>query len=125
MLVDTDVIIWFLRGHAKAARVLEDLNNPVISVITYIELVQGMRNKAELRAFRATLRGWNIPIAPVNEDVCSRAVYYMEEYFLSGGLRLADALIAATAATMVLPLLTGNVKHYKAIKDLELKRFKP
>ncbi len=49
----------------------------------------------------------------------------MAEYFLGAGLRLADVLIAATAVTLALPLLTGNTRHYKAIKDLELKRYKP
>lgn len=125
MLVDTDVMIWFLRGDPKAAHALETVDQPVLSVVTHIELVQGMRNKAELRAFRTTLREWNIPIAPIDEAISSRAVYYIEEYFLSAGLRLAGALIAATAVTMALPLFTANIKHYKAIKDLELKRFKP
>ena len=40
-------------------------------------------------------------------------------------LSMADALIAATAIEANAPLLTGNDKHYKAIKDLDLKRFRP
>jgi predicted nucleic acid-binding protein len=38
---------------------------------------------------------------------------------------LADALIAATAVSSGLKLLTGNVKHYRVIKDIEIEGFKP
>jgi len=48
-----------------------------------------------------------------------------EKHFLSHSLRLADALIAATAITCGLPLLTGNDKHYRIIKELTVKLFRP
>jgi predicted nucleic acid-binding protein len=46
MLVDTDVLVWYMRGNEKAKRVIKNLNSFSISVVTYIELVQGLRNKA-------------------------------------------------------------------------------
>ena len=49
----------------------------------------------------------------------------MEEYALSASLGMADALIAATVIEANERLLTGNDRHYKAIKDLSLKRFRP
>jgi len=48
MLIDTDVLIWYLRGNQKAYKLIENLNGFYISVVSYIELVQGMRNKQEL-----------------------------------------------------------------------------
>ena len=36
-----------------------------------------------------------------------------------------NALIAATAVENAIPLMTANVKHFRAIRDLELVAFKP
>jgi len=45
MLIDTDVLIWYLKGNENAYQVIENSSNFFISVMTYMELVQGMRNK--------------------------------------------------------------------------------
>lgn len=52
MIVDTDVLIWYLKGNENALEAIEELNKFSISVVTYIELVQGMRNKKELNSDR-------------------------------------------------------------------------
>jgi len=124
MLVDTDVIIWHMRGSEKARRVL-DQGDFSISVITYMELVQGMRNKQELQSLRRALRGWQTKVLYLSEEISGKALIYVEKHFLSHSLRLADALIAATAITCDLPLLTGNDKHYRVIKELTVKVFRP
>jgi predicted nucleic acid-binding protein len=54
-----------------------------------------------------------------------RAVVYMEGYSLSSGLRVADALIAATAAENSLTLCSGDRSRYRAISGLVLKSFRP
>jgi len=53
-----------------------------------------------------------------------RAVFYMEQHFLGSNLRMADALIAATAWILGEPLLTGNVKHYRVLKDIRLEKLR-
>jgi hypothetical protein len=45
MLVDSDVLIWYLRGHEGAARFLDDPPELALSAVTYMELVQGCRNR--------------------------------------------------------------------------------
>jgi hypothetical protein len=37
MLIDTDVFIWYMRGNPRAARILEHLPDPAISVVAYID----------------------------------------------------------------------------------------
>lgn len=125
MLVDTDVLIWNFRGHERAARRLDDAGGFYISAVTYMELVQGMRNNAELNAFRQSIRHWKAAVLPVEPQASARAIFLMGSYALSHGLRVADALIAASAMTLGLPLLTANAKHYRMIEGLTLSIFKP
>ena len=124
MIIETDVLIWYMRGNKKAFDLIENLNSFQISVITYMELVQGMRNKNELNELRKALRIWNTKIIYINEDISSKAMFYVEKYSLSHSVEISDALIAATAVSDALPLLTGNDKHYKVISDLEIKIFR-
>jgi predicted nucleic acid-binding protein len=49
----------------------------------------------------------------------------LPQHHFGHSLGLADALIAATAVTNGLPLLTANTKHYRLIKNLILRRFLP
>ena len=125
MIIDTDVLIWYMRGNEKAYEIIEDTNAFFISVVTYIELVQGMRNKKELNNLRKALRGWNAQILYISEEVSAKAMFYVEQHFLSHSIQLADALIGATAITYGFPILTANDKHYKAMKDIQIKKFKP
>jgi predicted nucleic acid-binding protein len=125
MMIDTDILIWYMRGNNKAQKIVEKLNGFCISVITYMELVQGMRNKQELVILRRALRKWNVKILFITEDISTKAMFLVEQHFLSNSLELADALIASTAISNGLKLLTGNIKHYKVIKNIETEGFKP
>ena len=125
MIIDTDVLIWYMRGNKKAYNAIEDKHGFFVSVVTYIELVQGMRNKSELTELRRAFREWNTKILYINEEISSKAMFYIEQHYLSHSLTLADALIASTAVSHGIPLLTGNDKHYKIIKNLQVKYFKP
>ena len=125
MLIDTDVLIWYLKGNEKAYKIIENSNNFFISVVTYMELVQGMRNKKELNNLRKALHIWNAQILYISEDISAKAMFYVEQHFLSHSIQLADALIGATAIVYGNPVLTGNDKHYKVLKDLEIKIFRP
>jgi len=123
MVIDTDVLIWYMRGNEKAYQVVEDLDNFFISVVTYMELVQGLRNKKELNHLRKALHGWNAQILYISEEISAKAMFYVEQHFLSHSIQLADALIGATAIAHGFTILTGNDKHYKVMKDLEIKKF--
>jgi len=123
-LIDTDVLIWYLRGNEKARNVLHS-REFCISSITYMELLQGMRNKQELKAFQKMVKSWGIKVVYVDEDISAKALFYMEEYFLSHSLEIADSLIASTCTKYGLTLVTANDKHYKVFKDLDIEIFRP
>lgn len=125
MLIDTDVIIWYMRGNSNSLYALEKNKGFSMSVVTYMELVQGMRDKHELGVLRKALKSWGTKIIYITEEISSKAMFYVEQHYLSHSMQLADALIGATAVSHGLPLLTGNTKHYKVIKEIELSKFKP
>jgi predicted nucleic acid-binding protein len=125
MLIDTDVLIWYMKGNEKAYNAVENSENFFISVVTYMELVQGMRNKTELNTLRKALNGWNAKILYISEEISVKAMFFVEQHYLSHSIRLADSLIGATAISYGLPILTGNDKHYKIFKNLQLKKFRP
>jgi predicted nucleic acid-binding protein len=99
--------------------------SPAVSVITYMELVQGARDKKEMKAISSFLADMNIPVLPLTENIGHRASIYLEEHALKDGMAMADALIAATATERSLSLCTGNAKHFKVINDLGLSIFRP
>jgi len=125
MLFDTDVLIWCQRSNEKAARLISNTESRKISIQTYMKLFQCARSKKEHPIMRDFLVEFNFGILPFTENIGHRAAVYIEEYTLSSGLRSVDAIIAATAMENNLTLATGNLKHYKGIKDLQLKVFIP
>jgi predicted nucleic acid-binding protein len=125
MLFDTDVLIWQLRGHPAAADAIDEADRRAISIVTYMELLQGARDKRELRSLKTFLTDLRFITLPLTENIGHRASIYLEEYGLSASLSMPDALIAATAVEAHEVLVTGNQKHYKAIRDLQVTRFRP
>ena len=125
MLIDTDVLIWYMKGNEKAYNAIENSENFFISVVTYMELVQGMRNNTELNTLRKALNGWNAKILYISEEISVKAMFFLEQHYLSHSIQLADSLIGATAISHGLTILTSNDKHYKILKNLQLKKFRP
>ena len=125
MIIDTDVLIWYMKGNEKAYKAIEMANNFFISVVTYMELVRGMRNKKELNSLRKSIHSWDAKVLYISEEISSKAMFYVEQHFLSHSLQLADALIGATAVAYGLPILTGNDKHYRTVKDIQITKFRP
>lgn len=124
ILLDTDVLIWYFRGNQKAYELIHSLGDFSISCVTHMELVQGMRNKNELRLFQKTLKQWNTKTIYISEEISAKALFYVEEYFLSHSMELADALIASTATVYGMKLVTANDKHYNIVKELEMEIFR-
>lgn len=125
MVIDTDVLIWYMKGNQNAYKIIENSKHFSISVVTYIELIQGMRDKNELNNLRRALNAWGSKILYISEEISVKAMFFVEQHFLSHSIQLADALIGATAISNGLPILTGNDKYYNILKGLEVKKFRP
>ena len=125
MIFDTDIFIWIQRGNTKAARLVERHDERFISVQTYLELLQNAANKQQHEYTKQFLKDFGFRTIPFSGNIGHRATVYIDEYALSHGLRAGDALIAATAAESNMALCSSNAKHFKPIKDLKLKVFRP
>ena len=125
MIFDTDIFIWAQRGNESAAKLMERSEERFLSVQTYMELLQCAKNKTHHKHLKDFLSSFGFTVLPLTENIGHRASIYVEEYTLSSGLRSADAIIAATAVENNLVLASSNLKHFRAIKDLRLKGFKP
>jgi predicted nucleic acid-binding protein len=119
LIIDTDVLIWYLRGNARARIAVEARVPFSISVVTYMELIQGMKGRGELNLFRKQISRWNTDIVQIDKEISSRAMFYVQEYSLSHSMMLADALIAATVVQNGEKLLTANDRHYRFIPNIE------
>jgi len=125
VLFDTDIFIWIQRGNPKAARLVDKEPERLLSVQSYMELMQCASDRRQHEVTRGFLRDFGFRTLPLTESIGHRAAVYIEEYSLSHGLRAGDALVAATATEHGLTLCTSNGKHFRAIKDLKLSIFRP
>jgi predicted nucleic acid-binding protein len=84
-----------------------------------------MKDKRELQSFQKYLKKWSVTVLHITEGISTRAMFLVEDYWLSHSLELGDALIASTALEHQETLLTGNDKHYKYIPNMQTQKFKP
>jgi len=123
LIIDTDVLVWFYRGYEVAKKTILNAIPFKVSAITYIELLEGIRNKNELSRLKNDFSEWGVELLQINESISMKAIALVEKYKLSHNLELADSLIAATALENDETLLTGNIKHYSYIKNLNVNKF--
>ena len=117
ILLDTDVLVDFLRGHSKAVAFVNAHSARIIlSSIVVAELYAGVKGEAEqtaLDSFVALFR-----VVPVSAEIAKAGGLYKRDYSKSHGVGLADAVLAATAESENAELKTLNRKHYPMLKGL-------
>ena len=117
ILVDTDVMIDFLRGNPKAAIIIKKhSNNIILSSIIIAELYAGVRGEKELQILDDLTSIFRV--IPISATLARVGGLYKNQYAKSHGIGLADAIIAATVKSENAVLKTLNVKHYPMIKNL-------
>jgi hypothetical protein len=124
VIFDTDVVVWASRGKEQAAKAINASDDRAISVISYLEILEGARDKAEVRTTKSMLFEYGFRVLPLSENIGHRACIYMELYGLSHALAMGDALVAATVVENNELLLTGNRKHFATISGLQVQFFK-
>ena len=118
ILLDTDVLVDFLRGHKKAAALVNTHSARIIlSSIVVAELYAGVKGDAEQAALEDFVSLFRV--VPVSADIAKAGGLYKRDYGKSHGVGLADAILAATAEVEDAELKTLNKKHYPMVKGLK------
>jgi predicted nucleic acid-binding protein len=111
LLLDTDVLIEYLRGSEQASEYLEDQKGPLlISTITVAELYAGARDESERDGLDQFILAFDL--LPVTSEIAKLGGQYRQKFKPSHNTGLADALIAATAILHSATLVTFNAKHF-------------
>ena len=118
-LLDTDILIEYLRGRQKAIQYLESLKGElVISVISVAELAAGLKDEDEEHQLKSLL----VALKPIPVDllISQTGGEFQRTYGFKYGTGLADALIAATAHHMTATLVTFNKRHFSVLEKIEV-----
>lgn len=119
VLIDTDILIHFLRGNTRARAVLSGLlddSDILCSVITVAEIHAGMKQHEREKTLELLE---SLHVAEITVRIAEKAGEY-KRTIKSQSLELDDCFIAATAHEKKALLLTGNGKHYP-MTDLDKK----
>lgn len=121
LLIDTDVLIDFLRGYDEAmSLVAVNSERIVVSSIVVAELYAGVRGGADgvEQGVLERLLGL-FCVVPVSSGIARLGGLYKSDYGKSHGVGLADAIVAATATMEDAELTTLNVKHYPMFSGIQ------
>ena len=117
VLIDTDVLVDYLRGQVNAVAYLESVTERLmISAITVAELYAGVREGTERQAPDMFLSAFEVVV--VDQAISQQGGLYRRDLGKSHGVGLADALIAATAEELGATLVTLNLKHFPMLASV-------
>jgi predicted nucleic acid-binding protein len=113
LLADTNILLYLLQGNDTIRLLLQD-KVIVISFITELELLGFAKlTMKEEKQIQQLLQ--SCIIVQLNDSIKLNYVKLRRKY----NLRMADAVIAATALSQNIPLITAD-KHFRNIEQLEL-----
>ncbi len=127
-LIDTDIIIYSIKGNETVMKNFRRNDKfPVsISVVTFGELLYGARKSQHVERNLAVVYRIRELFPVIDVD---KAVIETFSELKSNGHKKGlvvddmDLLIAATAMTLNLTLVTNNTKHFSKIKGLRLENW--
>lgn len=117
LVLDTDIIIEYLRERPKAVEYVENLESELfVSAITVAELYAGVKGKGEEKALGRFLSAFEV--LPVTKETARLGGDYRRTYGPSHGTGLAEASIAAAVEDLGLEFVTFNRKHFPMVSRL-------
>lgn len=124
-LLDTDTLIYSLKGHAAIARNLrKHLRDTLkVSVISLMELCYGAYKSQKVASNLAKIKAIEeaLEVIPVGRETVD-AFGFLKADLQKSGIPLDDfdLILASSALTHNLTLVTNNMNHFQRIKGLKL-----
>ncbi len=119
LLLDTDVLIDYLRGRAEAITYVEGQTVPLlISAVSVAELYAGGRDGSERQALDTFITAFEI--VAVSRDIAVKGGLFRRDYDRSHGTGLADAVIAATCEVRQAELVSSNKRHFPMLAQVHV-----
>ena len=116
VLLDSDILIDYLRGLSAARNYFKSVDAAAISIVSVTELVSGARNDEEEAAMNELFS--TMHIVGVDEKIAREAGRLRRQFLRSHNVETADALIAVTSILHRLQLVTLNRRHYPMLADV-------
>ncbi len=118
ILVDTDILVDFLRGYNEAIEFINNFSSQIIlSPIVVAELYAGVKGNDEMDVLNSFISLFHV--VPLDSEIAKVGGIYKRDFNKSHGVGLADAILAATAEIKQAELKTLNVKHYPMFQGLK------
>jgi predicted nucleic acid-binding protein len=119
ILIDTDIMIDSIKGVRAAKELFRTRDADLYcSILTKKELLsKGGLKDSERRRIITLLS--KIKVLKIDDDINNKFFFLVKTYG-ENPYRMADYIIAATAWSKKLPLLTRNRKHFEHIKEIKL-----
>lgn len=120
MLIDTDILVDYLRLLPEAVSFLDGLSKKerMVSVLTHLELLQGCSTKQKSQSIDHFVKQFKV--LPLSDDISISVVKLFREHKWHSHMSIPDVFIAATALDSGEILYTRNVKDYRMIPGLKL-----
>ena len=121
IVIDTNIFIYILKGDLKLKHWLDSLEQKhhlIVNTIVHAELIQGSKDKAEIRQIEKYLVRFEYQ--HIDSRDAAEAIELIRTYSKSHGLLLADALLAGQCLMKGYHLMTRNLKDFRFVPNLLL-----
>jgi len=113
VILDTNILIDFLKGKPEAIDFVRELHTIRTSVIVIAELYSGVIDKKEIDEIEKFLN--HVEGIEVTSKIAIKAGLLRRQYIKSHGIGIPDAIIAATANDLNVPVASLDKKHLSVL----------
>lgn len=121
-LLDTNIVIYLSQSDEEISQFIDGMSDRVfgVSVLTYLEALVGIGGPEELSVLDFVFQ--KFLVLPLTEEIARRSATFLrtrEKRSVRDPL-FADVIIAQTALSLGIPLVTNNPKDFSRFRELRV-----